>query len=81
MFASIDSLICSNSMPSCCQKPESSATSTARLRFPEMRLYGTHRCTFFGAAPFARACLARNSMNAVVSGLAVRSGRTSGSVR
>ena len=22
----------------------------ARLRFPEMRLYGTHRCSFFGAA-------------------------------
>ena len=33
MFASIDSFICSNSMPSCCQKPESSANSTARLRF------------------------------------------------
>ena len=46
-----------------------------------MRLYGTHRCTFFGAAPFARASRARSSMNAVVSGLAVRSGRTSGSVK
>ena len=33
MFTSIDSFICSKSIPSCCQNPESSATSTARFRF------------------------------------------------
>ena len=57
------------------------AIATMIRRFPEMRLYGTHRCIFFGVSPLARASLARNSMNAVVSGLAERNGRTSGSVR
>ena len=68
-------------MPSCPQNPASSATSTARFKFGEMCEYGTHCCTRLGARPSARASRARSSMNAVVSGLCVPNGRTSGMVR
>jgi hypothetical protein len=58
----------SQSNPPCSANFASSATIIARLRFADIRAYGTHRYRSVSFAFFARASAMRSAMKAVSAG-------------